>query len=74
MYSALQNLRASSSQPVENASASDFGVHVDSLWLRQLFTKRYYKTKHGTYVPTLREYWKPGATRKDLMAIRSKRR
>lgn len=40
----------------------------------RLFTKRYYKTKHGTYVPTLREYWKPGTARKDLMSIRSKRR
>lgn len=49
-------------------------IFVDPLWLPQLFTKRYYKTKHGTYVPTLREYWKPGAARKDLMSIRSKRR
>lgn len=49
-------------------------IFVDPLWLPQLFTKRYYKTKHGTYVPTLREYWKPGTARKDLMSIRSKRR
>lgn len=70
------------------ASTLDFAVHdcvihsftrwsfffVDSLWLHQLFTKRYYKTKHGTYVPTLREYWKPGAARKDLLSVRSKRR
>ncbi|XP_062300306.1 TERF1-interacting nuclear factor 2 [Scomber scombrus] len=39
----------------------------------RLFVKRYYKTKHGTYVPTLREYWKPGMTRRDL-APRTKRR
>uniref|UniRef100_A0A3P9H849 TERF1 (TRF1)-interacting nuclear factor 2 n=1 Tax=Oryzias latipes TaxID=8090 RepID=A0A3P9H849_ORYLA len=32
----------------------------------RLFTKRYYKTKHGTFVPTLREFWKPGATRRNL--------
>lgn len=36
--------------------------------------KRYYKTKHGTYVPTLREYWKPGMTRRDLSSAASKRR
>ncbi|XP_054457031.1 TERF1-interacting nuclear factor 2 [Anoplopoma fimbria] len=29
----------------------------------RLFMKRYCKTKHGTYVPTLREFWKPGMTR-----------
>ncbi|XP_077354878.1 TERF1-interacting nuclear factor 2 isoform X2 [Festucalex cinctus] len=26
----------------------------------RLFMKRYSKTKHGTYIPTLREFWKPG--------------
>uniref|UniRef100_A0A3Q3K016 TERF1-interacting nuclear factor 2 N-terminal domain-containing protein n=1 Tax=Monopterus albus TaxID=43700 RepID=A0A3Q3K016_MONAL len=31
----------------------------------RLFMKRYYKTKHGTYVPTLREFWKPGMARRD---------
>uniref|UniRef100_A0A8C9QZ69 TERF1 (TRF1)-interacting nuclear factor 2 n=1 Tax=Scleropages formosus TaxID=113540 RepID=A0A8C9QZ69_SCLFO len=25
----------------------------------RLFLKRYYRTKHNTYVPTLREFWKP---------------
>ncbi|XP_070786101.1 TERF1-interacting nuclear factor 2 [Enoplosus armatus] len=40
----------------------------------RLFMKRYYKTKHGTYVPTLREYWKPGMTRRDLTSAGSKRR
>lgn len=44
------------------------------LCLPQLFTKRYYKTKHGTYVPTLREYWKPGTAQKDLLSVGSKRR
>lgn len=34
------------------------------LCLPQLFTKRYYKTKHGTFVPTLREFWKPRATQR----------
>lgn len=32
----------------------------------RLFTKRYCKTKHGTYVPTLREYWRPCAQRRSL--------
>ncbi|XP_076580388.1 TERF1-interacting nuclear factor 2 [Chaetodon auriga] len=40
----------------------------------RLFMKRYYKTKHGTYVPTLREYWRPGMTRRHLMSAGSKRR
>ncbi|XP_051284718.1 TERF1-interacting nuclear factor 2 [Dicentrarchus labrax] len=40
----------------------------------RLFMKRYYKTKHGTYVPTLREYWKPGMTRRDLTSTGSKHR
>ncbi|XP_035004686.2 TERF1-interacting nuclear factor 2 [Hippoglossus stenolepis] len=40
----------------------------------RLFMKRYYKTKHGTYVPTLREYWKPGVARRDLLSTASKRR
>ncbi|XP_062239670.1 TERF1-interacting nuclear factor 2 [Platichthys flesus] len=40
----------------------------------RLFMKRYYKTKHGTYVPTLREYWKPGVARRDLLSPASKRR
>ncbi|XP_071374405.1 TERF1-interacting nuclear factor 2 [Centroberyx affinis] len=34
----------------------------------RLFLKRYYKTKHGTYVPTLREFWKPGKARRDLLS------
>ncbi|XP_073330511.1 TERF1-interacting nuclear factor 2 [Pagrus major] len=40
----------------------------------RLFMKRYYKTKHGTYVPTLREYFKPGMTRRDLSSAGIKRR
>ncbi|XP_034061192.1 uncharacterized protein tinf2 isoform X3 [Gymnodraco acuticeps] len=40
----------------------------------RLFTKRYYKTKHGTYVPTLREYWKPGMTQRDLSSVVGKNR
>ncbi|XP_069575089.1 TERF1-interacting nuclear factor 2 isoform X1 [Brachyistius frenatus] len=34
----------------------------------RLFMKRYYKTKHGTYIPTLREFWKPGMTRRVLLS------
>ncbi|CDQ76063.1 unnamed protein product [Oncorhynchus mykiss] len=29
----------------------------------RLFRKRYYRTKHDTYVPTLREFWKPSLAR-----------
>ncbi|XP_008281595.1 TERF1-interacting nuclear factor 2 [Stegastes partitus] len=40
----------------------------------RLFMKRYVKTKHGTYVPTLREYWKPGMSPRNLLSTGSKRR
>ncbi|XP_038586277.1 TERF1-interacting nuclear factor 2 [Micropterus salmoides] len=40
----------------------------------RLFMKRYYKTKHGTYIPTLREYWRPGLTRRDFLSAGSKHR
>ncbi|XP_030609135.1 TERF1-interacting nuclear factor 2 [Archocentrus centrarchus] len=40
----------------------------------RLFTKRYYKTKHGTYVPTLREFWKPAMTQRHLWSAANKRR
>ncbi|XP_055084992.1 TERF1-interacting nuclear factor 2 isoform X2 [Periophthalmus magnuspinnatus] len=40
----------------------------------RLFAKRYCKTKHGTYVPTLREYWKPCAERRTLLGPGSKQR
>ncbi|KAM8899240.1 TERF1-interacting nuclear factor 2 isoform 2-T2 [Spinachia spinachia] len=40
----------------------------------RLFTKRYHKTKHGTYVPTLREFWRPGMMWRDLKSTGGKRR
>lgn len=40
----------------------------------RLFLRRYYKTKHGTYVPTLREYWKPVMTRQNYVSPGSKHR
>ncbi|XP_047192504.1 TERF1-interacting nuclear factor 2 isoform X1 [Scophthalmus maximus] len=40
----------------------------------RLFMKRYYKTRHGTFVPTLREYWKPGAAQRDVLSAGGKRR
>lgn len=40
----------------------------------RLFSKRYYKTKHGTFVPTLREYCKPAMTRRNFLSTASKRR
>ncbi|KAK2899877.1 TERF1-interacting nuclear factor 2 isoform X1 [Channa argus] len=40
----------------------------------RLFMKRYYKTKHGTFVPTLREFWKPRMTRHDLLSASRKHR
>ncbi|XP_072314998.1 TERF1-interacting nuclear factor 2 isoform X2 [Eucyclogobius newberryi] len=40
----------------------------------RLFSKRYCKTKHGTYVPTLREYWKPCAEKRTRLGPGSKRR
>ncbi|XP_076016642.1 TERF1-interacting nuclear factor 2 [Genypterus blacodes] len=38
----------------------------------RLFRKRYHKTKHGTYLPTLREFWKPALTRRDFVSSGSK--
>ncbi|CAL8325644.1 unnamed protein product [Lota lota] len=35
-----------------------------------LFVKRYYKTKHNTYVPTLREFCKPWMARSNLLSPR----
>ncbi|KAK7910348.1 hypothetical protein WMY93_015032 [Mugilogobius chulae] len=40
----------------------------------RLFAKRYCKTKHGTYVPTLREYWRPCAEKRSVLSPGSKRR
>ncbi|XP_068612188.1 TERF1-interacting nuclear factor 2 [Brachionichthys hirsutus] len=40
----------------------------------RLFVRRYIRTKHGTYVPTLREYWKPGKTRQHLLSANCKHR
>ncbi|XP_077400910.1 LOW QUALITY PROTEIN: TERF1-interacting nuclear factor 2 [Vanacampus margaritifer] len=34
----------------------------------RLFIKRYSKTKHGTYIPTLREFWKRATAPRCLMA------
>lgn len=34
----------------------------------RLFVKRYYRTKHNTFVPTLREFWRPGMARRDLLS------
>lgn len=41
---------------------------------RQLFMKRYCRTKHGTYVPTLREHFRPRMARRDLLWTGGKRR
>ncbi|XP_047446428.1 TERF1-interacting nuclear factor 2 [Mugil cephalus] len=40
----------------------------------RLFMKRYCKTKHGTFVPTLREFLKPGMPRGHLLSAGSKHR
>lgn len=40
----------------------------------QLFVKRYCRTRHGTYVPTLREYFRPGMARRNLLSMGGKRR
>ncbi|XP_053714405.1 TERF1-interacting nuclear factor 2 [Synchiropus splendidus] len=39
----------------------------------RLFSKRYYKTRHGTYVPTLREFWRPCTTQPDTFLKRKHR-
>ncbi|XP_023697618.2 TERF1-interacting nuclear factor 2 isoform X1 [Paramormyrops kingsleyae] len=35
----------------------------------RLFAKRYYRTKHHTYVPTLREFWKPRLAKPGLLSL-----
>ncbi|XP_014844351.1 PREDICTED: uncharacterized protein LOC106918832 [Poecilia mexicana] len=79
----LSSGNSSSSQqgtPAETVSVSGDDYVADSEdeasknFKGRLFMKRYYKTKHGTYVPTLREFWKPGTTRPDLLSAGSKPR
>ncbi|XP_056156188.1 TERF1-interacting nuclear factor 2 [Lampris incognitus] len=40
----------------------------------RLFVKRYFKTKHNTYVPTLREFLKPWMVRRNLLLPEKRRR
>ncbi|XP_029695449.1 TERF1-interacting nuclear factor 2 isoform X1 [Takifugu rubripes] len=40
----------------------------------RLFVKRYCRTRHGTYVPTLREYFRPRMARRNLLSMGGKRR
>lgn len=40
----------------------------------QLFVKRYCRTRHGTYVPTLREYFRPRMARRNLLSMGGKHR
>lgn len=40
----------------------------------RLFVKRYIKTRHGTFVPTLREYYRPGMITRNLLSAGIKRR
>uniref|UniRef100_A0A669DIG7 TERF1 (TRF1)-interacting nuclear factor 2 n=1 Tax=Oreochromis niloticus TaxID=8128 RepID=A0A669DIG7_ORENI len=61
------------SSDTESPGLQDKDV-LNCLCLPQLFMKRYYKTKHGTYVPTLREFWKPAMTRRRLLSAGHKRR
>ncbi|XP_008426217.1 TERF1-interacting nuclear factor 2 isoform X1 [Poecilia reticulata] len=79
----LSSGSSSSSQqgtPAETVSLSGDDYVADSEdeasknFKGRLFMKRYYKTKHGTFVPTLREFWKPGTTRPDLLSAGSKPR
>ncbi|XP_024143415.1 TERF1-interacting nuclear factor 2 [Oryzias melastigma] len=49
---------------VENDYVADSEDEGIKNFKGRLFTKRYYKTKHGTFVPTLREFWKPRATQR----------
>ncbi|KAG7462139.1 hypothetical protein MATL_G00199520 [Megalops atlanticus] len=35
----------------------------------KLFVKQYYRTKHNTFVPTLREFWGPGLTPQGTLSL-----
>ncbi|XP_034019974.1 uncharacterized protein tinf2 isoform X2 [Thalassophryne amazonica] len=72
----LQNLNGSSHQRINSAVSVVSGDVEDYVadsedeatknFKGRLFQRRYYKTKYGTYVPTLREFWKPAMVRRNL--------
>ncbi|KAK5858687.1 hypothetical protein PBY51_002808 [Eleginops maclovinus] len=78
VISSLAQQRSNSGTPARPGDTEDYVADSEDEATKnfkvRLFTKRYYKTKHGTYVPTLREYWKPGMTQRDLSSAGGKRR
>ncbi|KAM9424637.1 TERF1-interacting nuclear factor 2 [Pholidichthys leucotaenia] len=57
-----------SALPEEDEHVADSEDEATKNFKERLFMKRYYKTKHDTFVPTLREFWKPGMTHRNLSA------
>ncbi|XP_026147994.1 TERF1-interacting nuclear factor 2 [Mastacembelus armatus] len=81
----LQSISSTSSPRLSNTESVTFPGHSEDYvpdsedeaiknFKGRLFMKRYYKTKHGTYVPTLREFWKPRMVRRDLLSVGRKHR
>lgn len=72
--SSQQRTRAETGALSEDDYVADSEDEASKNFKGRLFMKRYYKTKHGTYVPTLREFRKPVTTRRDLLSAATKRR
>ncbi|XP_028284619.1 TERF1-interacting nuclear factor 2 [Parambassis ranga] len=75
----LTSVSSSPSHPRSNTGDGDDYVadsedEATKNFKGRLFMKRYYKTKHGTYVPTLREFWRPGMSRSNLLSAGKKSR
>lgn len=60
--------------PVSFGGVGGRRVALTPSFPHQLFVKRYCRTKHGTYVPTLREYFRPRMARRDLLSTGGRRR
>ncbi|KAF3837154.1 hypothetical protein F7725_004618 [Dissostichus mawsoni] len=66
--------RTNSGTSARPGDTDDYVADSEDEATKNFKVRRYYKTKHGTYVPTLREYWKPGMTRRDLSSAVGKNR
>uniref|UniRef100_A0A1A8BJS8 TERF1 (TRF1)-interacting nuclear factor 2 n=1 Tax=Nothobranchius kadleci TaxID=1051664 RepID=A0A1A8BJS8_NOTKA len=71
--SSLQPRSTEAAARREDAYVTDSEDEATKNFKGRLFSKRYHKTKHGTYFPTLREFWKPSRTQVDSAAARKRR-
>uniref|UniRef100_A0A1A7X2I9 TERF1 (TRF1)-interacting nuclear factor 2 n=1 Tax=Iconisemion striatum TaxID=60296 RepID=A0A1A7X2I9_9TELE len=71
--SSLQPSHTEAAAHQEDAYVTDSEDEATKNFKGRLFIKRYHKTKHGTYVPTLREFWKPIRTQLNSSTARKRR-